>query len=88
MAKKKSASELYEISLKLGDKLIKGAGTTVLEALQSMPKPAKIMAKGVLTLSKGDKKEEQLMYPPRIKRLFYSPSLLSVIAKQLSKTLQ
>lgn len=87
MAKKKTPVEQYEVSLKLGDKVIEGAGASILEALQSMPKPAKIMAKGVFTLSRGKQRTEQLMYPPRIKRLFYSPSLLSVIAKQLSKAL-
>ena len=60
----------------------------MLEALQSLEHPGKIMAKGILTVSRGEKRRQILMMPMKVKQLFYTgPSLLAVKAKQLSKGL-
>lgn len=74
----------YTISLKLGDKTLVGKGDTVLDALLALPKPDKIMAKGQLVISDGEKKKEQLLSPVKVKQLFYtSRAMAEVKAKQL-----
>ena len=75
----------FHISLTLGDKTYKGEGATALEALRSLPKPERIVAKGVLKVSKGNVSKTLLFMPTRLKRLFYSsPTFQAIHAKQLS----
>jgi hypothetical protein len=64
-------TKTYTISLTLGNTTHKGKGETILEALESMMKPVKIITKGLLRVSDGVKTYEQSLPPPRIKRLFY-----------------
>ena len=77
----------YTISLTFGDKTIMGIGATVLEALQAMPVPVKIVSKGLLKITNGVKKFEQSWQPSRLKRLF-QPLAQRVQAKQLSYLLK
>ena len=74
----------YSITLQLADKTFKGQGESVAEALISMPKPEKIMAKGIVTVANGSLKKQILMYPMRLKRLFYNKHFLVIQAKNLS----
>lgn len=75
------------ISLAFGDKIFEGSGATLLAALQSMPVPVKITTKGLLKITDGVKKFEQMLQPVKIKRLFY-PLAQGVLAKQLSYLLR
>lgn len=90
MAKKKTSptsapTELYHISVQLGDKKYSGSGVTALEALQAIPRPPKLMNKGVITVKQGDRVRTQVMFPIRLKRLFYtSPTFQAIHAKSLS----
>lgn len=74
----------YSISLKLGDKTYEGTGATATEALGKLLKPAKMMIKGTVVVSDGQKKKTMLLTPVQLKRLFYnSPAIQAVKAKQL-----
>ena len=77
----------YFISLAFGGEVYEGSGATVLEALKSMPRPVKIVSKGLLKLTDGVKKFEQMWMPVRLKRLFY-PQAQGVLAKQLTYLLK
>lgn len=61
---------IYFISLTFGDKVYEGSGTTLLDALKAVPVPVKIVSKGLLKVTDGEKKFEQMWVPVRIKRLF------------------
>ena len=73
-AKKKAPkvikNDVFTLTLTIAGLCFVGRGTTVLEALLALPKPVKIMLKGVLTLTQGDKKKVLFLQPARIKRLF------------------
>ncbi len=73
----------FTITLKLGDRTYQSTGASALEALRTLQHPAKIVSKGFLTVTHGDKKREHFLMPARAKRLFYNPSAQAVIAKQL-----
>jgi hypothetical protein len=89
MGKKiKSPKDEFTVSLKLGDKTFKGTGKTALAALIAVPKPGKIVSKGILTITHGDTKRELLLWPLRINRLFYSPIYQAIHAKYLAMGLK
>lgn len=73
----------YLVSVSLGTETYSGSGKTILEALESIETPVKIMLKGVVTIEHGDKHKEFAFTPVRIKRLFY-PLTRPFLAKQLS----
>jgi hypothetical protein len=79
--KKKTGSE-YQISLTFGEYEIGGSGSTALAAIQSLPVPVKIVSKGLLKLTNGQKKVELMWMPAKLKRVF-QPLAQSVMAKQL-----
>ena len=82
--KVEAAPAEYTLTVQLGSDVFSGAGATPLEALQSTPKPLKIMAKGIVTTTFGDMKKVQLMTSPRVKRVFYNgTTIMPIIAKQL-----
>lgn len=72
---------LFRITLEINGTKYASKGKTMLEALETLPKPEKIFHKGKLTV-KGKKERSQLIMPPRIKRLFY-PLAKVTLAKQL-----
>lgn len=80
---KKIAEEKYVISLQLGGKTLVGKGATTLEALRNIPVPEKIVGKGIIEITHGDKKKEMLFMPARLKRLFY-PNAQPILVKWLS----
>jgi hypothetical protein len=84
----KAKSPAFSISLTLGDKNYTSSGTTALEALIALKHPEKIMGKGVVTLTQGDKTKTLLFYPQRLKRLFYNSKLQAIQAKQLAMLLK
>lgn len=73
----------FSITLQLGDVVTQGTGSSMFEALQSIPKPMKIVSKGTVTLSNGVKTRTLAYTPVQIKRLFF-PLAQKVIAKQFS----
>lgn len=74
----------YKLKLKIGDKVYTSTGTSMLEALQGLKKPEKLMMKSTLTISTPKDSHELLLQPVRAKRLFYnSRGVAEVIAKQL-----
>jgi hypothetical protein len=77
------APQVYKLTLVLGDKTYESTGSTVFEALRDLEKPEKIMHKGILTLEHDGKRTQQLLFPARLKRLFYSPTFQQIQAKQL-----
>jgi len=62
----------YSVTIKTNHETFKGKGDTAIEALRSIPKPFKVMWEAVVTLEKDNKKSEVLMYPTRLRRLFYN----------------
>ena len=78
----------YAATLTLGDKTYKGDGPTAFDALASLPKPQKIVGKGVFTLSHGDKKVQQTFWPVRLKRLFWNKTYQAVQAKMLAAVMK
>lgn len=78
---KKSVEE-YILTLTVGDTVTTGTGKTILEALESMPTPPKIVGKSTLLVQKGLLKRSLLLAIPQAKRLFY-PLAQPVVAKQL-----
>lgn len=79
----KEKQEVYNLSIFVGGELLKGKGTTALEALQSITKPTKIVTKGEIVLTKGDKEARMTWQPVKLKKLFY-PLMQAVLAKQLN----
>lgn len=71
----------FSITLQLGDYITQGSGSSMLEALQSIPKPLKISTKGAVVLSNGSKTRTLSYTPFQVKRLFF-PLAQKVIAKQ------
>lgn len=65
-------SKKYSLKIETVGKTYEAKGDTPLEALLSIPKPLKVMYRGIVTLSQGDKKVETIMWPVRLKRLFYN----------------
>lgn len=78
---------LYKVSIDFGSSKAKGEGATLLEALKSIQRPAKIVGKTFLVATYGTKKAERLFMPAQAKRLFYPLSQM-YIAKQLGHLLK
>ena len=85
MAAKKETP--YQVTIVHGAMTFKGEGATLYEALKSVKRPEKIVAKTVLRIKHGDKKFEQTWMPIRAKRLFF-PLTQFFLAKQLELLLR
>ena len=72
MSDEKKSDTDFVFSLQYAGKKLVGKGKTPLEALRAIPVPDKIMSKGILTITQGDKKKELLFYPAKLKRIFYA----------------
>lgn len=80
MAKKKTS---FSITLQIGDQTYTATGETALAALQSLKKPAKIMAKALVTIRNGSLKKERIYYPVQAKRLFHTSTTAQEIQAKL-----
>lgn len=69
---KKAKEKVFSITLTMGGVSTTGSGKTALEALTSLPRPLKITSKGEILITDGEKKNLVLMYPIRLKRLFFN----------------
>jgi len=72
----------YKISMNFGNETREGKGATVLEALESIEKPVKIVSKTFLKVTDGTRSAETMFTVPRAKRLFY-PLAQVYMSKQL-----
>src|SRR3990172_1883548 len=78
----------YVVSLDFGgDRYYMGVGSTLLDALKAVPVPVKIVSKGLLKVTDGKIKFEQMWQPVKIKRLF-RPLAQTVQAKMLNYLLR
>lgn len=75
------------ITVKLGTETYKGSGDTLLEALQSLPRPVKIISRGLVTIEEGEKNVERMLMPMKMKRLWFK-SAQYLLAKQFSLLLR
>jgi hypothetical protein len=73
----------YSVTIKTNHDTYKGKGETPVEALRSIAKPFKVMWRAMVTLEDGEKKVETLMYPTRLKRLFYNKMFQEIAMKKL-----
>lgn len=73
----------YSVTIKTNHDTYKGKGESPVEALRSIPKPFKVMWRAMVTLEDGKKKVETLMYPTRLKRLFYNKMFQEITMNKL-----
>ena len=73
----------YSLDIKTNHETFKGKGETPVEALRSIPKPFKVMWRAIVTLEGDEKKVETLMYPTRLKRLFYNKMFQEIVMNKL-----
>lgn len=72
----------YKLEIDFGSSKVEGTGATVLEALQSIETPVKIVGKTFIKLTDGTRTLERMYLPARAKRLFY-PNAQFFLAKNL-----
>lgn len=77
---------VYTIELSIGGTTIVNSGTTMLEALEGLEKPSKIVTKGTIKVFHGTKEKELFFMPIQMKRVFY-PLARVTIAKMLAMNL-
>jgi len=77
----------YRVTFDCGSEVLSGEGETVADALKTMKKPTKLVAKSFLTLTHGKRTASMLFMPAQAKRLFYPLSQL-YIAKRLEHLLK
>ena len=73
----------FTLSLKLGNEVYESSGATMLEALTNLPKPPKILLKGIFTVKKGENVRTTILFPVKLKRLFWKVTR-PFIAKRLA----
>lgn len=62
----------YQVTLTIADKKYAGKGESVFEALNEIKLSGKIVSRGTISVSYGEKKAEKIMYVHQLKRTFYS----------------
>ena len=77
-----SSKKIYSISIMFGKDIFSGAGATALEALESTPRPVKIVSKGLIEMTDGTRTVVRMWQPAEIKRMFY-PNAQRLFAKRL-----
>lgn len=76
----------YRIELRIGDSVVESEAPSMLEALQKLEKPTKIITKGTIKVFHGDNNRELFFMPVQMKRLFY-PLAQVTVAKMLAMNL-
>ena len=84
---KKKTEANYSISVKLGEETFTGNGATILEALETLPVPIKIISKAFITIKNGERKYETMLFPARSKRIFHKIARIT-LAKQFELLLK
>ena len=80
-------TKYYNLTLTLADKVLKGKGETVLEALQSIKEPIKVFTKGDIVLKYGNKEMKQTWNPVKVRVMFRKLSQ-PILAKQFTYLLR
>lgn len=78
----------YSVTIKTNHDTYKGKGGTAVEALRSIPKPFKVMWRAIVTITDGKRKVETLMYPTRLKRLFYNKGFQEIAIQKLCQIMK
>lgn len=84
---KQEAKPKYVISIDFGSSKAKGTGDTMLQALEDIKTPVKIVGKTFLTATCGKRKADMMMLPAKAKRFLYPNSRL-YMAKNLELLLR
>lgn len=79
---KRTNKAVFSITLSVGKDIVTSSAITAFDALKALPKPTKIVGKGVVTISHNGKTFSRLFMPNELKRLFW-PMAQAVQAKQL-----
>jgi len=80
---------MYKLTLKMAGISYKTEAETILEALTLIPLSwEQIKAKGEITLIKGTKKHEHLVYLRPLRRCFANKSAMMLLSKRLELLLQ
>ena len=79
---------VYNLNLKFDGKHYKASGETVLDGLNKLLKHDLITAKGVLTIKRGKKKFEIVMYPRLVRRLMVNKVSRQLFDKRVSVVLK
>jgi hypothetical protein len=79
----KKTKPKFSIIIKTNYETFKGKGETAVEALRSIKKPLKVMWRGTVTVEEGKKKVEILVYPVRLRRLFYNKMFQEIQMKKI-----
>lgn len=72
----------FRITADFGEEVVSSTGETILEALENLKRPVKIVGKTFIRLSHGKKVSKLMFMPVRAKRLFY-PNAQVYLSKQL-----
>ncbi len=87
-AAKKVKEDSYTVTLTIAGQTFMGKGKTLVDAMLTLPRPEKMMARGDLHLTDGTRSNTISLYPKDLKRLFYNKSFLSVRVKSLAMGLR
>lgn len=74
---------MYTLELFVADEVFTSSALTTLDALKKLPRPRKIVTKGLLVVHHGNNSKELFYMPMQLKRLYF-PLAQKVIAKMLA----
>lgn len=83
----KKTKPAYSIVIDFGSEQQSGSGDTMLDALEAVRRPVKIVGKTFISISNGARKANLVYLPTKAKRLFY-PNAQLYLAKQLDLLLR
>ena len=88
---KKSKSPIekpaFTLTMRHGSEEYTASGATILEVLEKIKQPPKIVDKTFIKLTNGSRKLETMYFPMQARRMFY-PLTRSLISKQFSLLLK
>jgi hypothetical protein len=79
--------EPYEIKITFADKVLRGEGETMLDALRAIEPPIHIFLKGTIRVRQGDREFTNTYMPVKMRRIF-RPLAQNLVAKELSYMLR
>lgn len=78
---------VYTITLNMNGEISEGTGTSMLEALQNLPRPDKITIKSTIKVDCDGKSKELYFVPSKLKKVFY-PMAQYITAKTFAMALK
>jgi hypothetical protein len=76
---KKKNPKLYTATVKIMGKTFEASGTTITDSISAL-KPGNVKGRAILTISKGDTKQERILMPIAAFRLFNCRGLTQEVA--------